>query len=428
MEKKGRIIYSDTIKAVISDPPGKMVRRGTLVIFSVFLLLIVFAVVVPYPDVIVAPVEITTKKPPVTLLAKKTGRINVLYAKDGDNVSEGQILAVMETAALIREILSLKTLLGKMAEPVSPDSSVFPLFSGLGEMQDSYAKFIKCNSDYLSYIRNDIYATRIVSINREITRISEFLLRTAEKESLLRENVSLQKRKYERDSILYQQKVLPELAYENSRQTYIGLKLELQQVRIDYSSMSINLSEKEKAREEYKILRTEERESLQSSVNEAFLNLKAGLNLWMNQYLIISPVNGTVSFTGYWSENQSVLIDKPVMTIVPENPGDFIGRINLKMYRSGKVREGMKVNLKLSGYPYLEYGMVKGLVTSKSLVPSEDSYIIEISLPDGLTTQYGKKLEFNHNMQGTAEIVTNRLTLMQKLIDPFRYVASKIRQ
>ncbi len=69
--------------------------------------------------------------------------------------------------------------------------------------------------------------------------------------------------------------------------------------------------------------------------------------------------------------------------------------------------------------------MVRGIVKSKSLVPTGDAYVIEITLPDGLTTLYGKKLEFTQNMQGTAEIMTNNLRLLQKIINPFRHLAYK---
>ena len=69
--------------------------------------------------------------------------------------------------------------------------------------------------------------------------------------------------------------------------------------------------------------------------------------------------------------------------------------------------------------------MVKGKVKSKSLVPSGDSYIIEIVLPAGLTTLYGKKLDFTQNMQGTAEIITEDLRLLQKIMNPFRYLVSR---
>ena len=97
------------------------------------------------------------------------------------------------------------------------------------------------------------------------------------------------------------------------------------------------------------------------------------------------------------------------------------------MQRSGKVRTGQKVNIKLTGYPYLEYGMVRGVITSKSLVPAGDSYIIEITLPDGLRTLYGNDLEFTQNMQGTAEILTDSLRLLQKVVNPFRYLVTRNR-
>ena len=96
----------------------------------------------------------------------------------------------------------------------------------------------------------------------------------------------------------------------------------------------------------------------------------------------------------------------------------------LKCSDQVKSRPGQKVNIKLSGYPYLEYGMVRGVVKSKSLVPSGDAYIIEIDLPDGLTTLYGMKLDFTQNMQGTAEIITEDIRLLQKIVNPFRYMIS----
>jgi HlyD family secretion protein len=114
--------------------------------------------------------------------------------------------------------------------------------------------------------------------------------------------------------------------------------------------------------------------------------------------------------------------------VVPVNQGEYVGRINLRMQRSGKVKEGQQVNIKLSSYPYLEYGMVKGVVKSKSLVPSGDAYIIEIALPHGLTTIYDKKLEFTQNMQGIAEIITEDQRLLQKIINPFRHMIAKNRR
>ena len=166
-------------------------------------------------------------------------------------------------------------------------------------------------------------------------------------------------------------------------------------------------------------------EKLYSTLNESFGNLKAQVKIWENDYLLISPIGGIVTFTKFWSENQSVNKDEPVLAIVPDNPGKYIGRIYLKMQRSGKVKPGQDVNIKLSSYPYLEYGMLKGKIKTKSLVPAGDTYVIEIDLPSGLTTLYNRKLDFNQNMQGTAEIITENIRLLQKIVNPFRYLVSK---
>jgi HlyD family secretion protein len=185
------------------------------------------------------------------------------------------------------------------------------------------------------------------------------------------------------------------------------------------------MAEKRQLLQDYNIKRVEDKENLVAVLNESYMNLIARIKIWDNTYLLISPVDGIVSFTRFWNANQSVVKDEPVITVIPLETGNFLGRINLKMLRSGKVKPGQKVNIKLSGYPYLEYGMVRGVIKSKSLVASRDAYIIEIDLPDGLTTLYGIKLDFAQNMQGTAEIITEDLRLLQKIVNPFRYMISR---
>jgi HlyD family secretion protein len=259
----------------------------------------------------------------------------------------------------------------------------------------------------------------------EIASIKEYMNRLKIKEKLFSENQRLESKKYRRDSSLYNEKVISQSDLERSRQALLRESIELQQVRLDYSEKSIELAEKHQLLQDYRITKVEKKEILVAALRESFLNLRAQINFWENTYLLISPVEGIVSFTKFWSANQSVTKDEPVVSIVPLETGNYLGRINLKMLRSGKVKTGQLVNIKLSGYPYLEYGMVRGIIKSKSLVPSGDSYVIEIELPDGLMTLYGKKLDFTQNMQGTAEIITENSRLLQKIVNPFRYMIIK---
>jgi HlyD family secretion protein len=378
-----------------------------------------------YPDRIPAQVEITTINPPVTLVTKITGRIKNLLVREKDEVEAGQLLAVMETAASIGDIKNLKQIIDTIIKPDLLLKENLPDFFELGELQGYWGSFIKSLSDFSNYVLNDFYGSKINSVTDEIDNLLVYIGRVKVKEKLFSENRLLEVKKYKRDSLLHQSGVFSESELEISRQALIRLNIELQQVRLDHAAKSIELAEKRQLLQDYRIKRIEEREKLLSVLNESFLNLKAQIRIWENTYLLISPVGGRVTFTKFWSENQSVVKDEPVLSIVPFETGDYIGRINLKMHRSGKVKTGQTVNIKLSSYPYLEYGMVRGVVTSKSLVPSGDAYIIEIGLPSGLTTLYDRKLEFTQNMQGIAEIITDDLRLLQKIINPFRYLITK---
>ncbi|TAL66491.1 MAG: HlyD family efflux transporter periplasmic adaptor subunit [Bacteroidetes bacterium] len=427
-DRKPEIKYSDPVKEIMGNPPGKILRWGTLVLFTVFILFVLFAWLIRYPDTIPSPVEITTMNPPVTLTTKITGRIKNLYVKEKDKVTAGQLLAVMETTASMKEIGILNQIIDSIKNPESFSPESLPELSELGEIQSYYGVFLKCLSDLNNYTKNDFYGSKIISVTEEINGILEYIGRLIIKEKLYLENQKLEANKFKRDSSLYVAKVIPESDLEKSHQSLIRINIELQQVRLDHSSKSIELAEKRQLLQDYRIYRIDEREKLISVLRESSLNLKAQLNIWKNNYLLVSPIKGIVSFTRFWTINQSVLKDEPVISVVPVEAGKFLGRINLKMQRSGKVKTGQLVNIKLSGYPYMEYGMVRGIVKSKSLVPSADAYIIEIDLPYGLTTLYGIKLDFTQNMQGTAEIITEDIRILQKIVNPFRFLISKNRR
>ena len=412
----------------MGKPPRRILRWGTTILFLVFILFILLAWLIKYPDIIPAPVLITTTNPPVTLVTKITGHIKSFYVKERKKVKAGQLVAVMETTASVNEIELLKQTIDTVKTPEILTYTKLPLFSELGELQSYYGAFLKNLSDLNNYISNDSYGSKIVSLNNEIMGIQEFIDRLITKEKLYSENQRIEAKNYNRDSLLRAGNVIPESELERAHQSLLKVNIDLQQAKLEHSAKSIELAEKRQLLNDDKISRIDDKQKLVSLLRESFLNLKAQVSWWENTYLLITPIDGIVSFTKFWSANQSVIKDEPVVSIVPVETGNFLGRIDLKMERSGKVKTGELVNIKLSGYPYLEYGMVRGIVKSKSLVPSSDTYIIEIELPNGLTTLYGIPLDFTQNMQGTAEIITKNIRLLQKIVNPFRYMATKNRK
>ncbi|MCB0573427.1 MAG: HlyD family secretion protein, partial [Saprospiraceae bacterium] len=110
-----------------------------------------------------------------------------------------------------------------------------------------------------------------------------------------------------------------------------------------------------------------------------------------------------------------------ILTIVPPQSKAIIGRLSLPVEGSGKVKAGQHVILKLDSYPYHEFGTLKGRVMSKSLVPRDNQYSILISVittPENtLLTSYGKQIQFEQQLQGNAEIITENRGLFARLTD-----------
>jgi hypothetical protein len=65
--------------------------------------------------------------------------------------------------------------------------------------------------------------------------------------------------------------------------------------------------------------------------------------------------------------------------------------------------------------------MIKGKIKSISLTPDiEGNLLIDVDLPNGIATSYNKKINFQQEMSGTADIVTEDLRLIERLLYQFR--------
>jgi HlyD family secretion protein len=105
---------------------------------------------------------------------------------------------------------------------------------------------------------------------------------------------------------------------------------------------------------------------------------------------------------------------------------DITGQALLPTTRSGKVAAGQKVNIRFSSFPDTEYGIVRGVVRSISLVPAQangvSAYILRVELPDGLLTTYNKELPYLPKMEGQADIITENTSLLERFLLPLKKV------
>lgn len=124
-----------------------------------------------------------------------------------------------------------------------------------------------------------------------------------------------------------------------------------------------------------------------------------------------------------WAENQFVNAGDNVFDVIPTNESGYIGKVKAPAQNSGKIKLGQTVNIRLANYPDREFGIIKGKINAISLTPdSAGNLLINVSLPKGLHTSYKKQIIFQQEMTGTADIVTEDLRLIERLLYQFRDV------
>jgi len=154
--------------------------------------------------------------------------------------------------------------------------------------------------------------------------------------------------------------------------------------------------------------------------------LRTELNSWERNFLLVSPIDGTVNLMGYWSNNQNVGLGEIVFSVVPTVQTMPVCKMLLPAQGSGKVVVGQRANVRLNNFPDQEFGYLEGRVEHISDTPDSDGmYVVEIRFPKGLVTNYGVQLPITSQMQGSAEIITEDIRLIVRFFNPIKKLLLK---
>lgn len=167
----------------------------------------------------------------------------------------------------------------------------------------------------------------------------------------------------------------------------------------------------------------DEEQNRRLELKNAIEQLQAQLSSWAQNYLFSSPICGKITFMTVWSRNQNVQSGETVFVVQPSEDSKVIGKAKLPLQGSGKVQVGQKVHIRMDNYPDQEFGYVRGKVESISPVPTEEGlYVVEIVLPEGLHTNYGKTLPTLRELKGTADIILADRNVLERLLAPLRKI------
>lgn len=419
-------IRSSEVQEILGGIPSGIVRFGMYIFLFVFVVLIVGSFVVEYPEVIQAKkIIVTTENPPADIVARATGKFEELLVDDKEKVYAGQVVALIQSSAVYHDIQKLNVLIDSV-QPVfdSLGFLVQPVFDKnlqLGTVQEYYSQFLKKYDDLLVFVEQNYYPRTDASLKKQRAMARILYSRLEQQKNSVNKEYEIRQRNFERQQDLKNQEVISPTDLEVVEAEMLSKRGELEGLHSQLAERNIEMSELEQKIIENEKQFSDQKNKYKSELLEAFNILKSEIRNWELNYLLKSPIDGVITFNNFWSVNQNVSQGDRVFTVVPQNVGKPVGKVELPIRGSGKVKNGQIVNIKFDNYPFVEYGLVRGKVSNVSLVPGEDNfYMVEVVFPDGLVTNYGISLELQNQLMGQAEIVTEDLKLIQRLFNPIK--------
>ena len=422
-------IKTDEVNELLTAVPKWIIRWGVSIIFGIMILVLVFSFFIKYPETLPASVTITTTNPPITLVAKTSGKIIFLNVKNNQQVKKGEVMLVIENPANYKHVLAVATLLDtfqtnlklkkNIPEMVYYDSLL------LGDVSTVFLQFLKSYNSYKLFSETNPQQKEIDIINNELETYSTLSAKYQIQENLTKQEFELMEKDFNRQHSLFQNGAISSKEFEDKNRDYLAAKKNYENIKIDNLNNKITINNLKKNKLQLQLLAVQESEKYIQELNESIQRLKLQIENWEQTYLIIAPFNGIVSLFSYWNVNQAIRQGDEVLSLVPVEKQEVIGKVILPLRNSGKLKNGQTVNIKLNNYPFQEYGMLKGRVRTISVIPQKQNYAVEVALPDQLTTTYKKKLEYKEEMQGNAEIVTENLSLFNRVFYQFRKLIKK---
>lgn len=429
-------IHTDDIQDIIGNPPHGLIRWGITWVAIVLFGVVALASIIRYPDVVKTTVRINAANAPKSVVSRVAGNMVDILVEENERVAEGQLLGFMESTADHRQVLQLLDHLYILRDRLynSLDTSYRYVafnfkFTGsleaparfkFGELQSSYQAFYQSYLTYQAATGMGIYLKRREYILRDINNVKQQRAQLERQRVLQEREYELAEMKFKRNEGLAVQNVISPAEFEEHQATLLARQHPLMQTESALLTNEANHSSKVKELADLDNQIVEERSKFMQALN----SLISETEQWKQQFVLSSHQTGTVVYAGILQRGQYVSMGQEVFLI---NPGstDFFAEVNIPQYNMGKVQQGQEVLVKLNSYPFEEYDVLKGRIEKLSEVPHGDSIFLSRVKLDTIAPH--RNIRLNTGMLGTAEIITEDASLLQRLLRNLRIVMDQRR-
>lgn len=416
-------LRSEEVQEILTNPPVWIVRWGITLIFIFICIILSLSFLIKYPDFVQAKVLVTTKQPTEMVIARASGALDTIFTGNRDTVKSGQKLAILRNTADFKDVFYLKHIIDSI--PLDFKNFYFPFEKTsslmLGEVNSAYLNFEKSYIDYFLLKDLDPYSNQLGGNRASLIELKNRLKSQTTQKDLLEQEYKLKQKDFEREQSLFEKGVISQKEYELKQLEILQMKKDVSAMSISISQITEAISTADKNLKNTRINKQEDDTRYLSNLKRSYDLLKEAIRKWEYTYVLSSSINGVIGFQDFWGRNQFVDSGTIVFSILPTDTSTLVGKLVIPAQNAGKVTVGQKVFVKLDNYPYQQYGTLIGKVSSLSITPNSDSnYTVYISLPNGTETSYHKSFNFTQELLGNAEIITEDLSVAERIFYKFR--------
>lgn len=410
-------VRSEEIQAIIDRMPTGWVKWVALCVAALMGVVTLMGFLIQYPDTVDGQISVTARTAPVRLVTGASGRI-IILKNNRSRIAPGDAVACIETGAHLCDVLSLDSILKSGIGIDPPDSLI------LGDLGQAYSSYVIASTHYKRTVSSDIYPTMRLNLENTIRFDEEVLANLMDELSLRERNAEASRERLSKDSTLASIGGLSLRDYEEKRDALRSTMESLLNFRSGILSKQSEISSNRMELRRIALQETETEQEAYSNYITARNILESALEQWKERYLLIAPVDGVLEYIGFLRDNDFVQSGTEAFSIIPER-NEVVGEVMIPSTGAGKVETGQTVNVKMNSFPYDEYGYLRGRVgnisrLTKSMQTSNgtvDVYLVTVTFPEGLVTNFGRHLPLDFESLGTAEIITRHKCLFARLFD-----------
>ncbi|WP_234498141.1 HlyD family secretion protein [Vibrio maritimus] len=350
------------------------------------------------------------KKGIVKIFSGRNGVIDDLFVVEGQKVEQGQPIA---------RILNSQNL----------DSGV--------ELSAELIKEIDTQIDALTkeiHTIKKVFVKDELRIERQLNQLQRSLLAIEKAKATSQKRLNLKQQRLTNNKILYDKGFLSSTLLASMEEELLEAISLSERLDQEIASISVEID----SLHSQKLALPEQLELKKLSTQRLISELQAKKLELNNQYAFIKKAPETGVVTAIQSTLGSQINPiSPILTIIPEDSPLEI-ELLLPTRSAGFVKIGDPVRIRFDAFPYQKFGLAKGRIINidKSLLlPTEKTlpikvdeavYRVRASLLNQNIHAYGKYFPLKVGMIGNADIIIEKRTLLEWLLEPIYSIKGKL--